>query len=226
MKQGQKSYQSLPISKASFLTIALLHMHFFQIHSLDQRNTNSINVPGNYCLRSTVIKPECSPDRGIMSNNTRQATVRPALNLRNSKISQKQLCLLGSISPKMYQGLNTTPWGRHYFQGFFLVWQKQAANISPGLHLIKILSALVLFRLPWFVQFKRHVTILKAKWNEQSLIKCDLLVDSVFISRQLTGFRSELLVSAEQRIFREVKNKWLEDEIQKSVSAESDDLFP
>ena len=115
-------------------------------------------------------------------------------------------------SPRMYQGLNTAHWGRHYFQGFLHIWQKQVANISRGLHLIKILSGLFLFRLPRFVQFKRHVTILKAKWNEQSLIKCDLLVDSVFISRQCTGFRSELLVSAEQRIFREVKNKWLEDE--------------
>lgn len=71
------------------------------------------------------------------------------------------------------------------------------AIIIPGLHLIKILSCLFLFRLPRFVQFKRHVTFLKAKWNEQSLIKCDLLVDSVFISRVCAGFKMSVDSRAE-----------------------------
>lgn len=35
------------------------------------------------------------------------------------------------------------------------------------------------------MQLKRHVTFLEAESTEQSLIKCDLEVDSVFISRQL-----------------------------------------
>lgn len=133
-----------------------------------------------------------------MNNNTGQTSVRTSLE----DPAKSNVLTSSASSPECTRIWIWPFWASNCFQGFPQVWQEQVANIIPGIHVIKILSGLFLFWLPRFVQLKRHVTFLKVKWNEQSLIKRDLLVNSVFISRQLTGFKGNVGSSRAEDIQR------------------------
>ena len=69
-------------------------------------------------------------------------------------------------------------------------WGRQILDIRPGLYLIKIPPGLFPFSYLSLCNLKSMLP-LEAEYNEKSLIKSELLADSVLLSRQMTGFWSE-----------------------------------